>query len=90
MEHNLFVLCNTSQYQNQTIINTTNRNANTNILENTGGYSIDLFSLYQTRADVIWRNSQQDHIYDHCFPNSNQTISLEDILLNPTKSPITL
>ena len=65
MEHNLFVLCNTSQYQksNNYQHNTQERKIQ-HILENTGGYFIDLsLPLPNTIVDVIWRNRQQDHIY---------------------------
>ena len=90
MEHNLFVLCNTSQYQksNNYQHNKQERKIQ-HILENTGGYFIDLsLPLPNTIVDVIWRNRQQDHIYAPLLSKfQTKTISLEDILFESNQEP---
>ena len=75
--------------KNQTIINYNIQERKIqHILENTGGYFIDLsLPLPNTIVDVIWRNRQQDHIYTPCFPISYKTISLEDILFESNQEP---
>ena len=90
MEHNLFVLCNTSQYQRITNyeLDIQERKIQ-HILENTGGYFVDLsIPLPHTIVDIIWRNRQQEHIYAPLLSKfrANKT-SLEDIFFNSNQEP---
>ena len=90
MEHNLFVLCNTSQYQRITDyeLNIQERKIQ-HILQNTGEYLVDIsLPLPHTIVDIIWRNRQQHHIYAPLLSKfrANNT-SLEDIFFNSNQDP---
>jgi hypothetical protein len=89
-EHNLFVLCNTSQYQKLTHcqLNTQERKIQ-HILQNTGGYFFDLsLPLPNTIVDILWRNRQQEHMYAPLLSKFHtDNTSLENILFDSNQEP---
>jgi hypothetical protein len=93
-EHNLFVLCNASQYETVSLnsLSVIESKIQT-LLEKNGGLFHDI-SLPQPNlmVDILWKNRQNQKIYAPLFAISNSktpknTLLLEDLLFDSTLEP---